>query len=230
MTTYTVETHFDHPKYNTLFAPHEAGYDAFLTAKVLIRLSAELEAAGTYVKEQAPPNSSDDEEYETAPEESGVSTDVAQKLRESTPAKKTRNAEALTPSEADVVHQGVSLDKAMTKPAQTPSPRAKKLKRKTKKATPVESPMERSAFSHATRFDLLGDLPSDEEQIIEPPYVALRGGSEGAKPVAEAPFLPEFETRRKNMMPPFQSDFWRVYGNKLRVFGTVENVCDLTKS
>jgi len=28
-------------------------------------------------------------------------------------------------------------------------------------------------------------------------------------------------------MPPFQSDFWRIYGNKLRVFGTFEKMLDL---
>lgn len=36
--------------------------------------------------------------------------------------------------------------------------------------------------------------------------------------------------RRNNrkLLPPWDTDFWRVYGNKLRVFGTVEEVCDLT--
>ncbi|KAL2355890.1 ribonuclease H-like domain-containing protein [Cryomyces antarcticus] len=32
----------------------------------------------------------------------------------------------------------------------------------------------------------------------------------------------------EEMMPPFGTDFWRVYGNKLRVFGTREGLCDLT--
>ncbi|KXT11067.1 hypothetical protein AC579_8543 [Pseudocercospora musae] len=31
----------------------------------------------------------------------------------------------------------------------------------------------------------------------------------------------------KDGMPAFNSDFWRVYGNKLRAFGTVEEVCNL---
>lgn len=176
-----VETHFDHPKYGTLFAPHEAGYDSFLTAKVLIRLSTQLEAAGTYMNEQASPNSSDDEDYETAPED------------------------------------------AAPPPAQLSS-RGNKPKRKTKK------PMERSAFSHATRFDVLGDLSSDEETMVEQPSVAPRGGFGRATPMVREPPQPEPQPKRDDMMPPFHSDFWRVYGNKLRVFGTVEGVCDLTKS
>lgn len=30
-----------------------------------------------------------------------------------------------------------------------------------------------------------------------------------------------------DLMPPFGSDFWAVYGNKLRVYGTEEGVCKL---
>ena len=30
-----------------------------------------------------------------------------------------------------------------------------------------------------------------------------------------------------SLMPSFDSDFWKVYGNKLRVFGTREELCDL---
>jgi len=30
-------------------------------------------------------------------------------------------------------------------------------------------------------------------------------------------------------MPPFTSSFWKVYGNKLRVFGTEERHIDLSK-
>lgn len=31
-------------------------------------------------------------------------------------------------------------------------------------------------------------------------------------------------------MPPFESNFWRVYGNKLRIFGSVEGMLDLSNS
>jgi poly(A)-specific ribonuclease len=43
-------------------------------------------------------------------------------------------------------------------------------------------------------------------------------------------------SRKKNLavekgieggMPRFEGDFWRVYGNRLRVFGTEEGVCVL---
>jgi poly(A)-specific ribonuclease len=38
------------------------------------------------------------------------------------------------------------------------------------------------------------------------------------------------DTTFENGMPRFGSDFWRVYGNKLRVFGTQEGVCVLDAS
>lgn len=38
---------------------------------------------------------------------------------------------------------------------------------------------------------------------------------------------PAVEKRMPGGMPPFSSDFWRTYGNKLRVFGTQEAVCVL---
>lgn len=31
------------------------------------------------------------------------------------------------------------------------------------------------------------------------------------------------------MIPQWNSEFWRTYGNKLRIYGTEEEVCDLTQ-
>ncbi|KAK0812722.1 hypothetical protein LTR75_004855 [Friedmanniomyces endolithicus] len=41
-------------------------------------------------------------------------------------------------------------------------------------------------------------------------------------------FRPGFEGYVEGGMPRFDTDFWRVYGNKLRVFGTEEGVCVLS--
>ncbi|KAI9801093.1 MAG: Mitochondrial beta-keto-acyl synthase [Piccolia ochrophora] len=40
-----LQTHFDYPKYLTTQPSHEAGYDAFLTAQVMVKLSARLKFA-----------------------------------------------------------------------------------------------------------------------------------------------------------------------------------------
>ncbi|KAL8832616.1 MAG: hypothetical protein Q9170_004816 [Blastenia crenularia] len=82
----------------------------------------------------------------------------------------------------------------------------------------------RSAFSHPTAFDLLGDIPSDEDLIpltLQPQKT-------------ERPNSKKQEKRRRKVkaeigrrMPAWESPFWALYGNKLRVNGTVEGVCDL---
>ena len=65
----SVELHPEHTKYVGGDFFHTAGYDAYLTARVMILLSAELEAAGVYLPQGA--SQSDSEAYETAPEWQG---------------------------------------------------------------------------------------------------------------------------------------------------------------
>ena len=68
--------------------------------------------------------------------------------------------------------------------------------------------------AHTGRFDALIDLgPSLERE-------AQKGD-----PVTNGHSRPETDG---TLMPPFKgSQFWSVYGNKLRVFGTKEELCDL---
>ena len=70
---------------------------------------------------------------------------------------------------------------------------------------------EPSKFSHAGQFDLLGDLPEEEAEKANIP-AATMGRPSGL------------------MMPPWNSQFWKLYGNKLRVNGTKEGVCNLSDS
>lgn len=58
----------EHSKYELTSPTHEAGFDSFLTAKVLIRLSARTEGANQV--DVVP--SSDDEAYYTPSEDGGV--------------------------------------------------------------------------------------------------------------------------------------------------------------
>ncbi|KAL9001564.1 MAG: hypothetical protein Q9169_000139 [Polycauliona sp. 2 TL-2023] len=80
---------------------------------------------------------------------------------------------------------------------------------------------DRTAFSHVTKFDLLGDL-SDE---IDPHTLQPRNPAPGMKPKPEMKRKIDNETGRR--LPAWESDFWKVYGNKLQVNGTMEGVCDL---
>lgn len=85
-----------------------------------------------------------------------------------------------------------------------------------------------TAFSHPTIFGLLTDevdeASSDEDLIdlgFEAPGFKRSPKVNGAKRGKSGRQPPP------KMMPPFQSEFWSRYRNKLRVNGTVEEVCHL---
>ncbi len=201
-----IETHPDHGKYTNNTPAHEAGFDSFLTAKVLIRLSAKLEAAGQYVDENGT-TKSDDEAYWTAPEEAGVPTDDmlepsnAKFVRKPDPSDSTNQSDSL----AIAALNAVTISESQTKPQK---PKAKANRK-------VSLP---TAFSHQNAFDLLGDIPTDENPL----HSSLRPekSSEGKKAKKAKELKKNF-----TMMPAFDSHFWMVYGNKLRVNGTAEGIC-----
>lgn len=66
------ETHPHHAKYTLHKSAHEAGYDSFLTARVLIRLSAKLNS-NSHCQANAPMYRMADEVYFIAPENGGFS-------------------------------------------------------------------------------------------------------------------------------------------------------------
>ena len=222
-----VETHFEHPKYITAQPAHEAGFDSFLTAKVLIRLSAKLETAGHYVDEYVRMPPCEDDAYQTAPEEGGVllGTEIPPSGPKSGSKKKIRVPKVQKISGSDSESQGVSvmdIDENVSPSARKSRNLSKKRKSKLGGSTKGSK---QSIFSHAGRFDLLGDLSSEED----PALVNTTAVSEAVQADPQ-----QHELRRVSppaptftMMPPFDSDFWRVYGNKLRVNGTAEGVCVL---
>ena len=202
-----IETHPDHDKYANTTPAHEAGFDSFLTAKVLIRLSAKLEAAGHYVDENGIPQR-EDEEYETTPEDGGV---ILDKL-DADPA---HNSDA-----SDSSNQGVSLvvaalDAATISQAETEPKRPKAPKSNRSKASPP------TGFSHQNSFDLLDDMATDEDALP----MSLRPENSVDEKKGRKEKKREKKRKKFTMMPPFESHFWTVYGNKLRVNGTVEEVC-----
>ena len=187
-----IETNPEHDKYANDARAHEAGFDSFLTAKVLIRLSAKLEAAGHYVDENGFPTSEDDE-YTTASED----------------------ADAASPGdEDDSGNQDISLAVAALDKATLSTAGPGNIKTK---AGPGVAP--RTAVSHPNAFDLLADAPAEEGPLPVSLRTAKVSGKKKAKKAKE----------KFTMMPPFSSHFWTVYGNKLRVNGTVEGVCVMNR-
>ena len=79
----------------------------------------------------------------------------------------------------------------------------------------------RSPFSHTNPFDLLNQ-PSLEDRSE-----TLKPNSKTNLTIRADPQHPAPRPTSSNhkMMPPVESSFWLRYGNKLRVNGTVEEVC-----
>lgn len=143
---------------------------------------------------------------------------------------------------------GISLDGQVDTSVSGKMKKQKKKKKNNPKQAWEKSPPQTQAslpsrFAHPTAFDQLRDLAreSDEEDVIQfddlpisapasAPVVADTDGvSEGGVVAPEDWNTPYWRREAGRAMPRFDSDFWAVYGNKLRVFGTEEGVCLLDK-
>ena len=185
-----------------------------MTAKVLIRLATKLEAAGTYVEAPVPRPAI------------GSGPGHARGNARGSPAIVSSDEDYFTPDEGGVRING-NYNSTRTRVSDSnsggvpvldnltlqdndiqtyPTAFKGKFARKIRKAKLEE---EATRFAHKGMFDMLRDLPTDMD------------GSIDVFGVAE-PQPPEHV-----MMPPFDSHFWEVYGNKLRVNGTLEGVCNL---
>lgn len=199
---------------------HEAGFDSYLTAKVLIRLSAKLEAKLKSVRKASQAESEDS--YETAQEDN---EDGGVSLITLTPKFKTENQRPQTGvSEPD---EG-TISEAVTK---THARTFSDIKSKRGSNSKPLRASGNSNFAHATIFDLLGDIPADDS--LSSPGKQVKTPSKkqthGPHPSNSSYILPPaiVSLHQNTMMPPFQSDFWNIYSNRLRVNGTVEGTCSL---
>ncbi|KAF2434576.1 CAF1-domain-containing protein [Tothia fuscella] len=238
-----IETHKDHMKYYSQESFHEAGYDSYLTARIMTLLSAKLEAAGTYIPDilgasilsPALPISDEDDAFHSALESLSNSPQKHQQ-----------------PGDMASIHGGVSL--SLNTPsiyddvAMAPITTNKKKKKKAK-VEPSSLIASKTRFASKTPYDLLSSLNIEddpqpptphwdqEEQMVQAPQRQSRTFTPGLNPTART-FANHTDgiadgkgssTRKgpDELMPPFESDFWRVYANRLRVFGTEERFLEL---
>ncbi|KAI9773582.1 MAG: hypothetical protein M1840_006856 [Geoglossum simile] len=204
------EIHCDHLKYHSdsrVYA-HEAGYDSFLTAKILIKLAARLEAEGEYIAPEVDPCS--DDSFTTAPESCDFPLDP---LADPPPTQIPAQRELVPCAPLQSVSHVGRNDSV---------PRSSKKKRRRQRARGSATAIQAAErqVPHPIRFNSLNS--DSEEGPLE-----LGGDAEIGHGDANVAAL-EPGSQDVVLMPPFHSDFWRVYGNKLRVFGTKEETFCLT--
>ena len=217
--------HDEHIKYSTMNYAHEAGYDSLITAKLLIRLSAKLEAAGEYTKFE-------DNGRHTPSEGGGVLIDQTNIVSPNISAEEHGLSHW---DELRIIEDGAVSVETVTNINYSTTQKSKSKKRKKSKVVQKKS---KTAFSHAGRFDLLEDLEMNDEstsdddmdnEYAEHPIVPEKAPMDDWQVPTRDPPKPLNSSDKPTLrlMPPWDSDFWNVYGNLLRVNGTVEGVCDL---
>ncbi|KAF2197942.1 CAF1-domain-containing protein [Delitschia confertaspora ATCC 74209] len=224
-----IAIHPKHSKYGDTDAAHEAGYDSLLTATVMIRLSAKLEEKGGYTEKESVSDS--DGSYHTAPEI----------IEKPNPVKVTAPQSSMPALEQ--THDGAA-DNVPSQVMVTKSSKKKRRKRKSEPTAPDSLSGSRFAtsnlFERLTNLNLDSDV-HDAEDLTEPVDITIAENifaqeDDGAAWEARAPAQEEDHWQPTDpivrapmeLMPPFGSEFWRVYGNKLRIFGTQETVLDLS--
>lgn len=204
-----------HSKYKNVEVYHEAGFDSFLTAQVAVRLSMKLEREGAYVDDL---------------EEGGVKING--------PSAVVGTAVGKGKGLLSVAFSALSMNGVANEPP-PPTP-------------PSAAPAPINAWSNgppnpATPKAKQAPRANSPQLSLSPRAEAFvpsslggswkRGGDPTLGPVAaDDPFNPQNFTKQRQVaegpgisdgMPRFSGDFWRVYGNRLRVFGTEEGVCAL---
>ncbi|KAF2497798.1 CAF1-domain-containing protein [Lophium mytilinum] len=236
-----IQIHQDHTKYvQGTDSFHEAGYDSLLTANIMIRLSAKLESEGKYIEETV---LSEDEWFE-APEDltGGVALNV-----DDGPSPEKESLHGFT-ADLNPANSTFSALNSLAPPFR-PQNASGTEKTSKKGDTGKLKGKAASRFAMATKFDQLrieeeAELSSDssltQAQTTHPVDEWGNHPDDGSPSQAwdfnepaqphEGPYaLPEAEKKAPMVvMPQFGSDFWRVYGNKLRVFGTEEGILELT--
>jgi poly(A)-specific ribonuclease len=203
-----------HSKYKDVEVFHEAGFDSYLTAQVAVRLSMKLEHEGAYV----------DDVDELG--QGGVKVD-GQFIASSGPVKA---AVGTGKSLLSAAVKALNLNGTAADPNATPAAPS------TSSTLPL--PATTSYKNHRTASPLLSLSPKAESFVPSSLGATWKAGGDAtlAPENLEDPF--SVVSRAKNAeaaegkgieggMPRFGGDFWRVYGNRLRVFGTEEGVCAL---
>lgn len=195
-----IVTHSKHSKYHEVSMFHEAGYDSLLTATILLRLSAKVN-----VDRQQSDDASD----------SSFKTAAEQPNSHSKPQVSKSSTDPLCAPQAEVL---VVKKKAK---------KGKKGKNKPNNVSSVQSRFQtRNAFEQLS-LDDQGSSTSDDDQSgvavdanTTPPWQdeVYKPDTSGWAPIEQKQREP------MEMIPAWDTEFWQLFGNTLRVYGTEEAV------
>ncbi|OJD16165.1 hypothetical protein AJ78_03654 [Emergomyces pasteurianus Ep9510] len=212
-----------HDKYLEEKPLHEAGYDSLLTAKVLIRLGAELQGEE--------PTSS-----QTTPciAQPIILEGWPRTLLNTAPSMRIR-VEKRAEKLIDINEPDCSDSQSFSSSTSRVSVFERRPFRKFGDALPPQqAPVDWSTEAEVSRIRYHFSTPEQSEPLVD----LTNGITKSQPPVLDpnSPFRKLQEnamTQRKRkearLMPQFSDEFWKIYGNKLRVFGTVEEICDLNR-
>ncbi|KAM0693377.1 hypothetical protein Q7P36_006631 [Cladosporium allicinum] len=204
-----------HSKYKDVEVFHEAGFDSYLTAQVAVRLSMKLEREGAYV----------DDVDELG--QGGVKVDGQFTSTGPVGAAVGTGKSLLSAAVKALNLNGTVVDPNANNP---PAPFASA----PTISFPPSSP-KNTKQNARTSSPLLSLSPKAESFVPSSLGTAWKSGPDAslAPENPDDPFVmsrTKIFTEEKGIeggMPRFGGDFWRVYGNRLRVFGTEEGVCAL---
>ena len=239
-----------HTKYLNDKSLHEAGYDSLLTAQVFLRLSAEIHEQAVVKEEKMLSNLASPGECtynETTPNaEWQLNRILAPQPWTEDIAKHTHSL--IDIEEPNNMMSLETLDGTMRKitgpdkfapnyPSPPPSSSSSSTfpqQRPVDWREPLEVARIRSIFAHPNKFDLLTDQTEEtvSNSASSNNIVKYDPIFDPTRPLLDFPeeTVMQEKVDRGELIPRFNSDFWEVYGNKLRVYGTAEEVCELTKA
>ncbi|KAH7117803.1 ribonuclease H-like domain-containing protein [Dendryphion nanum] len=204
-----------HSKYFDMKAPHEAGYDSLQTATILLRVSTDIQANRWNGVMSVNSSSSSVNSFATAFESLSASGQDKPPVPE-LPA---------------IKEEDYSLGHERNK---------KKRKKKNRGSKQKEVPViaTENKFERLRILGLISDnkTESDEEETEgdripsshSPPQTDWQNAPDPVYDIVTYP-IPEVVRAPMEMMPDFDSDFWRKFGNRLRIFGTQETVLNVGK-
>ncbi|KAI9726640.1 MAG: hypothetical protein M1828_001007 [Chrysothrix sp. TS-e1954] len=207
---------------------HEAGFDSFVTARVFLKLAAKLLTRENGNGTRYSKHKIDDKAAAILPAARNATNAVHTSAQGDSPNGQT-DLDSVSTFNPEVQNETASAVAVKSR---------KKKSRKGGKAVQPSNVIGSRTFFSPNMFDNLrgvteDDIEGDTAESTENQAPSSDRSYSNTVNVMSSKVrdlkLEDDKQQSPNMLEPWDSEFWSLYGNKLRVFGTVEEVCDLTQ-